>query len=104
MIGKALTLKDETEEDAINSFFSDPTSVNMHIYHILNSTLNEEKQENIIEETLVSDTSIIPVLKNSKSIPIEIEPGKTLNINPNLTPDELECLITLLKQHKGYFS
>ena len=76
----------------------------MHIYHILNSTLYEEKQENIIEETLFNDTSIIPLLKNSKIILVEIKPGKTLNINMNLTPDELECLVTLLKQHKGYFA
>ena len=33
-----------------------------------------------------------------------MESRKTLNINMNLTPDELEHLITLLKQHKGYFS
>ena len=44
------------------------------------------------------------MLKNSKSFPIEIEVGKTLNINPNLAPDEQERLITLLKKHKGTFS
>ena len=103
-IGKSLTFKDETEDDAINSFISEPTSINKHVYHILNSTLHEEKQENLTEETLVSDTNIIPVLKNSKSIPIEIELGKTLNINLDLAPDELERLITLMKHHKGYFS
>ena len=27
-----------------------------------------------------------------------------MNINPNIAPDELECLITLLKQQKGDFS
>ena len=26
-----------------------------------------------------------------------------MNINPNLKPDELECLVTLLKRHKGAF-
>ena len=56
------------------------------------------------EETLVSDTHIIPVLKNSKSIPVETELGKTLNINPNLIPNEHERLITLLKKNKGEFS
>ena len=104
MIGKALTLKHEIEDGAINSFISEPTSVNMHVYQILSSTLDEEKQENITKETLVSGTSIIPVLKNSKSIPIDIEVGKTLNINLDLSPDELELLVTLLKQHKGAFS
>ena len=103
-IGKSLTFKDETEDDSINSFINDPTSVNTHVYQIPNSTLDEEKQENIIEESLVSDTNIILVLKNSKSILVEIELGKTLNINLNLAPDELEHLVTLLKQHKGAFS
>ena len=71
-IGKALNFKDETKDDAINSFINDPTSINVHVYQILNSTLDEEKQENLTEETLVNDTSISPVLKNSKSIPVEI--------------------------------
>ena len=74
MIGKALTFKYETEDDVINNFIKEPTSLNKNAYEILNSTLDEEKQENITEETSVSDTSIIPVLKNSKSIPVEIEP------------------------------
>ena len=104
MIGKALTFKDETEDDAINNFISEPTSINKQIYQILNSTLGEEEQENIIEETLVSDTHIVPVLKNSKSVHVEVESGKTMNINPSLAPDEQELLITLLKKHKGEFS
>ena len=83
-----MTFEDETEDDAINSFISEPTSVNKQIYQILDNTLGEEEQENLIEETLVSDTHIIPMLKNLKSVPVEIESGKTLNINPNLAPDE----------------
>ena len=100
-IGKALTFKDETEDDAINNFISEPTSVNKKIYQILNTTLGEEEQENITEEALVSDTHIVTVLKNLKSVPIEVESRKTLNINPSLALDEEECLITLLKNHKG---
>ena len=42
-IGKALTFKDETEDDAINNFISEPTSVNKEIYQILNITLGEEE-------------------------------------------------------------
>ena len=103
-IGKALTLKDETEDDVINNFISEPTSINKKIYQIMNTTLGEEEQENLTEEALVSDTHIVPVLKNSKSVPIKVESGKTLNINPSVTPDEQERLITLLKKHKGEFS
>ena len=32
MIGKSLTFKYETEDDAINSFISEPTSINKHVY------------------------------------------------------------------------
>ena len=41
MIGKSLTFKDETEDNAISSFISEPISVSKHVYQILNSTLNE---------------------------------------------------------------
>ena len=41
-IGKALTFKDETKDDAINNFIREPTSVNKQIYQILNGTLGEE--------------------------------------------------------------
>ena len=44
------------------------------------------------------------MLKNLKSVPIKIEPRKTLNINPSLALDEHERLITLLKKYKGEFS
>ena len=43
-IGKALTFKDEIEDDAINNFISEPTSFNKKIYQILNTTLSEEEQ------------------------------------------------------------
>ena len=83
-----MNFKDETKDDAINNFISEPTSINKQIYHIVNATLGEEEQENLTKGTLVSDTHIVPVLKNSKSVPVEIELGKTLNINPSLALDE----------------
>ena len=88
MIGKDLNFKDETEDNAINNFISEPTSVNKKCYQILNATLGEEEQENLTEETLVSDTHIVPVLKNSKIFPVKVESGKNLNINPSVSPDE----------------
>ena len=42
-IGKDLTFKDETEDDAINNFISEPTSVNKEVYQILNITLGKEE-------------------------------------------------------------
>ena len=103
-IGKALNFKDETEDDSINNFISEPTSVNKEVYQIQNITLGKEEQENLTKEALVGDTHIIPVLKNLESIPIEVESGKNLNINPSFSLDEHKCLINLLKEHKKEFS
>ena len=52
----------------------------------------------------MSNTKLIPVIDNSKSVPVEFESGKTLNINPNLKANELEHLVTLLKYHMGNFA
>ena len=71
------------------------------VYQILNITLGKEEQENLTKEALVGDTHIVPVFKNSKSIPIEVESGKTLNINPSLSLDEHKRLISLLKETLG---
>jgi len=46
--------------------------------------LEPESQQNLKTENLSQTLAG----SSSKSITIEIEPGKTLNINPNLTDDE----------------
>ena len=103
-IGRALTFKNETEDDTISNFISEPTSVNREVYQILNTTLGKGEQENLTEEALVGGTNMIPVVKNSESIPVEVEPGRTLNINPGLSSEEQTRLIQLLKEHKGAFA
>ena len=79
-------------------------SVTKRAYKILDSTLKEWEYEQIKEETLVIDTELIPLIDNSKSVPVEVYTGETLNINPNLKAGELKHLVTLLKQHKGAFA
>jgi len=91
-IGKALTFKDEIEDDAINNFISEPTSVNKQIYQILNSTLGEEEQENLTEETLVSDTHIVLVFEKFEKCSNRDRARKMLNISHNLAPNEQEHL------------
>ena len=88
-IGRALNFKTETKDDTIYNFISDPTSITKRAYHILNNTLKEREHEELIKEDLVSNTEIIPVIDNSKSVPVEVKLGKTLNINPNLKSNEL---------------
>ena len=100
-IGRALTFKTKTEDATIWNFISEPTSVTKQAHQILDRTLKERENEELIEESLVSNIELIPVIDNSKSVSVEVDLGKTLNINPNLKANELECLITLLKHHKG---
>eukprot|EP00253_Pinus_taeda_P028738 PITA_28738 len=45
----------------------------------------------------------IPVIVVSNSKVVEIEPGKTLNINTNLAPDQEIKLVNLLQKYKGAF-
>jgi hypothetical protein len=48
------------------------------------------------------ETTIVELFPrvSSKSVAVEIEPGKTLNINLNLSNDETRRLMNLLTVHK----
>jgi len=83
-IGQALTFKDSTEDELISSFISEPSSVSPEIHNHFFAILESESQQNLRTENL----SYTLEASSSKSITIEIEPGKTLNINPNLTDNE----------------
>jgi hypothetical protein len=48
-----------------------------------------KKEEEGIPTTIIHD-----------STPVEIELGKTLNINPNLTPAQTDKLLQVLKEEK----
>jgi len=62
--------------------------------------------DNELEEDPLKDThdQTIPTTSISNSKTIEIELGKTLNINNNLTPEQEEKLIQLLRKHKEDFA
>ena len=51
--------------------------------------MSELEQEKITEDVLAKSVEIVPIIENLKSVPIEIEHGRTLNANPNIAPDEL---------------
>ena len=89
-IGKALQFKDETEDDSINSFISSPSSVSSPTFQSLYVVMTESTQEDTTHDFI---TETVKVLPNHKSIPIEIESRKTLNINPNLSTAETNQVI-----------
>ena len=69
-IGRALIFKTKTKDDTICNFMSKPTYDTERDYHILESTLREQEQEELTKESLVSSNEVIPVIDNSKIVPI----------------------------------
>ena len=62
--------------------------------------------ENELEEDPLKDThdQTIPTTSVSNRKTIEIELGKTLNNNNNLTPEQEEKLVQLLRKYKEDFT
>jgi hypothetical protein len=85
-IGQDLSLKDSTEDEIINNFICKPSSVTPHIYNQLITVLDSDNQGNLSTESPPQTPKTI----SSKSILVEIEPGKTLNINPHLIDAETQ--------------
>ena len=99
-IGQALTFKDSTEDELISSFISEPSSVNPETSNHFAAILEPESQQNMNDENLYQTA----LGNSSKSTTVEIEHGKTLNINPDLTEDEKQKLIKLLQANKEAFA
>eukprot|EP00253_Pinus_taeda_P015881 PITA_15881 len=99
-IGQALTLKDNTEDEIINNFICEPSSVIAETHNQLTAIFETDVQEKIESE----DSSQTLTTTSSKSVTVEIEPGKTLNINPDLTDAETQQLMKLLHEYKEAFA
>jgi hypothetical protein len=99
-IGQALSLKDSTEDEIINKFICDPSSVSPEIHSQLTAIMESENPEDFDSASPPQTPKTI----SSKSIPIEIEPGKTLNINPHLTDAKTQQLTKLLQENKEVFA
>jgi hypothetical protein len=99
-IGQALSLKDSTEDEVINKFICEPSSVTPETHNQLTALLESDNQENLNSESPPQTSTTI----SSKIIPVEIEPSKTLNINPNLTDAKTQQLMKLLWENKEAFT
>ena len=69
------------------------TSISSPTFQSLHAIMAESIQEDITDDFI---TETVKVLPNHKSIPVEIESGKTMNINPNLSVVETNQVIKLL--------
>eukprot|EP00253_Pinus_taeda_P016231 PITA_16231 len=99
-IVQALTFKDTIEDEVISNFIYEPSSVPSETYYQLTAILKPETQKNLKSKNLSQTSTDIP----SMSITVEIKPGKTLNINPNLTDAETQQLMRVLRENKEAFA
>ena len=80
-LGKAQYFKDETKDDVTNGFIS-----NSLFFAYVKNENEEEKVEDIDFEQMRTTSNISSIL-------IEIEYGKFLNVNPNLTVEQNQWLL-----------
>eukprot|EP00253_Pinus_taeda_P012698 PITA_12698 len=100
-IQEALDFKDHTEDDAINNFISQTKLRSYTECHMIEAAFDNELEEDPLKET---HDQTIPVTSVANSKIVEIEPGKTLKINANLTSEQEEKLIQLLRKYKEAFA
>jgi hypothetical protein len=103
-IGKSLSFKYEIEDDLINIFISDPSVVTQNTYHrLIFECLYPIAQVNLAVTTDTETVELFPKV-GSKSIVVEIKPGKILNINPDLSSTKTGRLMKLSVEHKEAFA
>lgn len=97
----ALEFKDQTKDDIFNSFINQPEMRSLLQCHMIQATFDNDVAEDLLKD--IHDQSI-PTTSVYRSKTIEIEPGKTLNINKNLTVEQEEKLVQLLRKYKEAFT
>ena len=100
-IQEALDFKYQTEDDAINIVISQAKPRSHVQCHMIEATFDNELEEDLLKDT--HDQPIPTTYVSNRKI-VEIEPGKTLNINANLTYEQEKKLIQLLRKHKEAFA
>ena len=97
----ALDFKDQIEDDIINSFINKPQTRSCLQCHMIKATFDNKEEEDPFKD--IPD-QVIPTTSMYNSKIVEIEPGKTLNINKNLTAEQEEKLVQLLQKYKAVFT
>ena len=62
-IGRALTFKNENEDDTISNFISEPMAATQHAYHILECNMSKLEKEELTEDFLVKNVENVPILR-----------------------------------------
>ena len=100
-LAEALEFKDQTKDDVISNVMNQPRKPENLKCQMMKTVLEHEGQEDPVAdfETQYSSTTTV-----RNSIPIEIEPGKILNINSSLDENQKHKLIKILQKHQGAFA
>lgn len=81
----SLEFKNQTEDDVINTFINHLATISSLKCHMIKAVLDNEIEEDSLRD--INDQPIpTTTVYNIKTI--EIEPGKILNINSNLSDDQ----------------
>lgn len=78
----ALEFKNQTKDDVINTFINHPATVSSLKCHMIKAIPDNEIEEDSLRD--INDQPIPTTIVYNRK-PIEIEPGKILNINSNLS-------------------
>ena len=92
-IEEALDFKDQIEDDVISNFINKSQTASHLQCHMIKEAFDNKEEEDPFKD--IPDQTI-PTTSMSNSKVVEIEPGKTLNINKNLTAEQEEKLVQLL--------
>lgn len=85
----------------INNFINQPVDVSNVKCQTLKAILDNEGSKDPLKNT---DDQHIQTTTVHNNKPVEIEPGKVLNINDSLDNDQQQKLIQILQKYKGAFA
>jgi hypothetical protein len=98
---EALKHKNQLEDDVISGFLNNPTVVSNTTCQMLQAVLDCEAQGDPLED-LMEQQILTTTVHNNK--PVEITPGKSLNINANLEEQQQQKLIQTLSKYQQDFA
>jgi hypothetical protein len=98
---EALELKNQLEDDVINSFINSPAIVSNPTCQMLKVVLENEAQGDPLEE-LMEQQIPTTVVHNIKSV--EIALGRFMNINTNLNEQQQHKLIQIIYKYHQTFA
>eukprot|EP00253_Pinus_taeda_P005000 PITA_05000 len=100
-IQEVLEFKNQTEDDAISNFITQTEFTSRTQCHVIKASFDNEVEEEPLKD---AHDHTIPITSVAHSKIVEIEPGKTLNINANLTQEQETKLIHILIKYKNAFA